>query len=118
MTAKRNRRSKFENTPANKISRGVSFGVSRGVSPGLVGSAGMVSTSVRRGKSTGEAASRGIPTAVRRSGGGPLGYLEDVDPAGFKKLKLSQKRNEELNVPHYKKGGPTRKIHNKSSRGR
>lgn len=120
MSSKRSRRSQFENTPANKISKGVNFGVSRGVSPGLAGSTGVVSTSVRKGKSTGQAASRGVPTAVRRSNGGPLGYLGVGDPAGMDRLKLSQKRNEQLNVPHYKKGGPSKitKVNRKSSRGR
>lgn len=109
MSSKRSRRSSYEDTPANKISKGVSFGVSRGISPGQAGSTGMVSTSVRKGKSIGQAASRGVPTAVRRSNGGPLGYLGVGDPDGMDRLKLSQKRNEQLNVPHYKKGGKPKK---------
>lgn len=100
------RRSVHENTPANRISKGmISAGVSRGVSPGTEGAKGMVSVAVRRGKSNADAIAKGKPSAVRRAKGGPLGYLGVGDPAGLDRLELSRKRNEELNTPHYKKGG-------------
>lgn len=104
MMNKRIKRSKYENTTANKLSLGVSASVRPGRSPGLEASVGKT-LSKRSGRSAGQESAKGASLAVRRSKGGPLGYLGVGDPAGRDRFELSKKRAEELDVPHYSKGG-------------
>ena len=101
MNARRTRRSMGGGTPANNISLGASAAVRPGRSPGEDVSSG-ATLSKSPGRSPGQEVSNGATLARRMSTGG---YLGPGDPAGLKRLALSQERNVKLGVPHYARGG-------------
>jgi hypothetical protein len=101
---RRTRRAEGGGTPANNISLGASAAVRPGRSPGEDVSKG-ATLSKSPGRSPGQEVSKGATLARRMSTGG---YLGTGDPAGRKRLALSQERNVKLGIPHYARGGSTR----------
>ena len=95
-------------TPGNRLALGANAAVRPGRSPGLEAAEG-TTLSARPGRSPGQDSARGASLAVRRKTGGPLGYLGVGDPTGKDRFELSKKRNQDLSVPHYAKGGNTHK---------
>lgn len=116
---KRTRKSIGGATPAEKSALGRSLSVRPGRSPGMEASTGTI-LAIRPGRSPGEDASRGKSLAVRKfSEGGSLkkfggkldkaGYLEKEAPNGLTRMAVDIERNQELNEPHFKKGGHAHK---------
>lgn len=115
---KRTRRSLGGSTPAEKSAIGKSLSVRPGRSPGTQAITG-TTLAVRPGMSPGEEASKGYTMARRFSKGGYLkqvggkvdkeGYLEKEAPNGLTRMACNVKTNEDLNIPHYKKGGHAHK---------
>lgn len=119
MTIKRTRRDTGGSTPIEKSSLGRSLFVRPGRSPGTEASTG-TTLAVRPGRSPGEDSAKGYALAARKfSEGGYLkkyggqldkaGYLEKEAPNGLTRMAANIKRNQDLNAPHYKKGGHAHK---------
>ncbi len=119
MTIKRTRRSIGGATPAEKSALGRSLSVRPGRSPGTEAATG-TTLAVRPGRSPGEDAAKGYALAARKfSEGGSLkkfggqldkaGYLEKEAPNGLTRMAINIERNQDLNAPHFKKGGHAHK---------